>query len=258
VAETAKRLLVVACEVLARELRFAAARSPRIVDLVMLSQGLHEVEKPGMAEEIQKHIDAADPALYDGIGLAYALCNNGVLGVAARSVPVAVPRAHDCIALLLGSHARYAEEFERAPGTYYFSPGWLERDRTNIPHQRRTVVETLGTGRSYEQLVAEHGEENARYVWEQLHGQWSRHYTRGAYIAPPFPVAGAFEQAARARAGEHGWEYQRLEGSIALLDRLVSGDWTADEFVVLAPGRTLAAGDPGSDILRAGDGSGPC
>ena len=47
-----KRLLVVACEVLARELSHAAASAPRAVDLVMLSQGLHEVEKPGMAREL--------------------------------------------------------------------------------------------------------------------------------------------------------------------------------------------------------------
>jgi Protein of unknown function (DUF1638) len=245
-----KRLLIIACEVLARELQFAAAASERVVDLELLSQGLHEVEKPGMAEEIQKSIDAADPELYDGIGLAYALCNNGVLGVIARAVPVAVPRAHDCIALLLGSHARYQAEFEGEPGTYYFSPGWLERDSTNMAHQRSTVVDSLGTGQSYEEMVAEYGEDNARYIWEQLHGGL-QNYTRAAYIAPPFPVAAKFEPAARARAEEHGWKYQRLEGELGLLQKLVSGEWPAEEFLVLAPGGKLVAGDPGSDILRS-------
>jgi hypothetical protein len=246
-----KRLLIVACEVLARELAHAAARSPRIVDVVPVSQGLHEVEKPGMAEEIQRHVDAADPELYDGVGLAYALCNNGVIGVAARSLPVAVPRAHDCIALLLGSHARYREEFERAPGTYYYSPGWLERDRTNLPHHFRTVTEGLGTDRSYEELVEQYGKENADHVWEQLHGLWTQHYTRAAYIAPPFPLPGRFEDAARAKADEHGWSYQRLEGDLGLLEKLVAGEWPAEEFLVLEPGEVVVAGDPGGDILRA-------
>ncbi|MHC4914140.1 MAG: DUF1638 domain-containing protein [Planctomycetota bacterium] len=246
-----KRLLVVACEVLARELEFAAASSPRAVDLAMLSQGLHEAEKPGMAEEIQGRIDAADPELYDGVGLAYALCNNGIVGLRARSIPVAVPRAHDCIALLLGSHARYTEEFEREPGTYYYSPGWLERDRTNLPHQFRTVKEGLGTDRSYDDLVAEYGEDNAKYVWEQLHGQWSQHYTRAAYIAPPFDVPGRFEEMARERAAEHGWKFERVAGDASLLARLVAGEWSPGEFLVLAPGEELVAGDPGSDILRA-------
>ncbi len=252
-----KRLLIIACEVLARELQFVAAGSQRTVDVELLSQGLHEVEKPGMAEEIQKHIDAADPELYGGIGLAYALCNNGVLGVAARAVPVAVPRAHDCIALLLGSHARYQAEFEAQPGTYYFSPGWLERDSTNMAHQRSTVVESLGTGQSYEEMIAEYGEDNARYIWEQLHGGL-QNYTRAAYIAPPFPVEAQFEPVARARAAEHDWKYERLEGGLGLLRKLVSGEWPAEEFVVLAPGRKLVAGDPGGDILRAGEGGREC
>jgi hypothetical protein len=250
-----RRLLVVACEVLARELSFAAASSPRAVDLVLLSQGLHEAEKPGMAEEIQKHVDAADPELYDGVGLAYALCNNGVVGVAARDLPVAVPRAHDCIALLLGSDARYRAEFDAEPGTYYYSPGWLERDRTNLPHQFTTVGQGLGTDRSFEELVEQYGEDNARYVWEQLHGQWSQHYTRAAYIAPPFPVDGKFEAAARERAAQNAWRFQRLEGGLSLLEKLVAGEWPAEEFLVLKPGESAVAGDPGGDILRAEGGT---
>lgn len=250
-AEVEKRLLVVACEVLARELQFVAASAERPVDIEMLSQGLHEAEKPGMADQIQKSIDAADPGLYDGIALAYALCNNGVLGIVARSLPVAVPRTHDCIALLLGSHARYQAEFEAEPGTYYYSPGWLERDTTNMPHQMPTVQDTLGTGGSYAELVEQYGEENARYVWEQLHGSWEQHYTRAAYIAPPFPVPENFEAAARARAEENRWKYQRIEGRPGFLEKLVSGRWPADEFLVLSPGEKLVAGDPGGDILRA-------
>ena len=58
-----KRLLLVACEVLAREAHFAAARSPRIVDVELVTQGLHDLEKPGMAEELQRRVDAADPEL---------------------------------------------------------------------------------------------------------------------------------------------------------------------------------------------------
>jgi len=37
-----------------------------------------------------------------------------------------VPRAHDCITLLLGSKERYAKLFGERPGTYWYSAGWLE------------------------------------------------------------------------------------------------------------------------------------
>ena len=247
-----KRLLAVTCEVLAREAQYAAARAARPVDLVFLSQGLHEVEKPGMAGEIQKKIDAADEGLYEAVVLGYALCNNGVVGLAARALPVVIPRAHDCIALLLGSRARYDAEFGSEPGTYYYSPGWLERDGTNMAGpQLRTVSQTMGLDRSYDDLVAEYGRENADFIWQQLKGGLEN-YTRAAYIAPPFEVPDALEASARAKAAEHDWKYQHLDGDLSLLDRLFAGDWPPEDFLVLAPGAVLAAGDPGGDIVRAG------
>ncbi|HOX06200.1 MAG TPA: DUF1638 domain-containing protein [Planctomycetota bacterium] len=247
-----KRLLILTCEVLAREVHHAAARSPRIVDVELVTQGLHDVEKPGMADALQKKVDAADPELYDAVGLAYALCNNGIVGLAARSVPLVVPRAHDCITLLLGSRARYDEVFGQSPGTYFLSPGWLERDHTNLasPAGVPNIKDKLGWGKSREDLVAEYGEENADFIMEQLTGGL-KHYTRMLYIAPPFAVGADAERAARAKAAERGWTFERTDGSLALIERLVSGDWPASEFLVVPPGHRVAAGDPGGDIMRA-------
>jgi hypothetical protein len=247
-----RRLLVLTCEVLAREVQHAAARSPRIVDIELVTQGLHDVEKPGMADALQKKVDAADPGLYDAIALAYALCNNGIVGLTARTLPLVVPRAHDCITLLLGSRGRYDQIFGQAPGTYFLSPGWLERDHTNLasPAGVPNIKDKLGWGKSREDLVAEYGEENADFIMEQLSGGL-KHYTRLLYITPPFPVAAASEQAARERAAEKGWAFERTDGSLALVEKLVSGDWPTSEFLVVPPGHRVIAGDPGGDIVRA-------
>jgi hypothetical protein len=249
---TQKRILVLTCEVLAREVQYAAARSPRIVDVELVTQGLHDVEKPGMARELQKRVDAADPGLYTAVALAYALCNNGIVGLSARSTPLVVPRAHDCITLLLGSRARYDAVFGAEPGTYFLSPGWLERDHTNLagPDGTESIKDKMGLGRSMADLVAEYGEENAAFIREQLTGGL-KHYTRTLYIAPPFPVPPEMEAAAREKNAERGWRFERTEGDLALIEKLVSGDWPAEDFLVVPPGERVAAGDLGGEIVRA-------
>jgi len=54
------------------------------------------------------------------------LCGNGLNGIRAGQHILLIPRADDCIAILLGSYQVYKQEFQSAPGTYYLSKGWLE------------------------------------------------------------------------------------------------------------------------------------
>ena len=38
-----------------------------------------------------------------------------------------LPRAHDCITLLMGSRSEFESYFQDHPGVYYRSTGWVER-----------------------------------------------------------------------------------------------------------------------------------
>ena len=40
---------------------------------------------------------------YEAILLGYARCNDGLVGVTARDIPLVIPRAHDCITFFFGS-----------------------------------------------------------------------------------------------------------------------------------------------------------
>ena len=120
------RLRIVGCEVLARPLYLAAARSPHIVDLTLLKQGLHD-RPGGLRDRLQAEIEATGPTEHDAIGLAYGLCGGATSGLVASTTPVVLPRAHDCITLFLGSRERYASEFIDHPGTYWYAQDFMER-----------------------------------------------------------------------------------------------------------------------------------
>ena len=60
---------------------------------------------------------------YDAILLGYALCGRGTEGLRAGKTQLVLPRLHDCIGLLMGSHQAYMAYFEGHPGVYYRSPG---------------------------------------------------------------------------------------------------------------------------------------
>ena len=121
------RLRIVACEIFFRELCHLAARSARKVDVEFLPKGLHDQGGGAMRERLQAAIDATDPGRHDAVALAYGLCNNGLVGLRARALPLVLLRAHDCITAFLGSRARYARYFDERPGTLDGDLGLLHR-----------------------------------------------------------------------------------------------------------------------------------
>src|SRR5262245_12311217 len=122
------RLKLISCQVFCREMAAVIARSRNQVEIEFLSKGLHEIGCVGMAARIQEAIDGVCGD-FDAVLLGYGLCNNGLAGLCAHRVPLVVPRAHDCITLLLGSKERYLDYFEKNPGTYFKSTGWIEHEK---------------------------------------------------------------------------------------------------------------------------------
>lgn len=245
-----KRLLVIACEVFTREACAAAARSPHIVDLVFLPKQLHDLGEGPMAARLQTAMDRAlaeAPVPPDALVLLYGLCNNGVRGLHAP-VPLVLPRAHDCITLLLGSRARYEAHFQACPGTYYKSPGWIERDSDPAANPA-SVTRRLGIHRDRAALAAQYGEDNADYLMAAM-GDWFKAYRRLSLIDTGVGPVAAYRRTCRAQAQAHAWDYEELCGDPRLLQQLLNADWDPEAFLVLQPGQRIAPShDP--QIVRA-------
>ena len=158
-------LKLIACEIAFREICACVARSVNLFDLEFLSQGYHANPEIGI-RRIQDRIDAVEPDRFDGILVGYGLCNNMLLGLKARRTPLVIPRAHDCITFLLGSKERYQRVFAQAPGTYYYTAGWLENRQRGGERVDRKQGAGLGAQGRYKEMVEKYGADNARYLME--------------------------------------------------------------------------------------------
>lgn len=232
------RLKCVGCEVLSRVIYLCAAQSPHIVDVELLRYGLHDTPSD-LRVSLQAHIDASAGQDYDAIVLGYGLCGKATEGLTARSVPLVLPRAHDCITLFLGSRGRYHQEFDQNPGTYWFANDYVERSkRSGSSLAMGSAGPQTDMRATYDSYVARYGKDNADYLMTVM-GEWSRHYNRAVFVDMGVGDATVAEQAARENAARRGWAFERMAGDVILFRRLLSGDW-ADDFLVLQPGETVA------------------
>lgn len=228
---------MIACEVLAREMNYTTAASKHVFDIKLMDFGLHETPDK-LREELQAEIDASDGQGYDAVVLGYGLCSRGAAELQARSIPIVIPRCHDCITLFLGSRARYNEEFAAHPGTYYYSAGWIERKQGEVS---QGFIDGMHEGRyhqRYLEYVEKYGEDNAKFLIDQ-ETQWLQNYTRVALIDVGLGDIDGYRRFTRELADSRGWEHAEIAGDISLIRRLAEGNWDSEDFLVVPPGHKI-------------------
>lgn len=210
------KFLVLACAIMEREIRqFQNGR----VEFKFFDYGLHRTPE-NMPKALQWEIDQISEGDYDEIVLGYGLCSNGIVGVHSKKHTMIIPRIHDCIALFLGSLESYRNQFAEHPGTYYLTPGWIEKGETPLS--------------KYGSYAKSYGEETAQWV---LHEEM-KNYTRIAFINTGVYEIDSYRKIARQNAEFLNLSFQELEGCPTFFRELVCGPW-GKNFLIIEKGETV-------------------
>jgi len=229
-----QRFRLISCSVFTRELCALVASSARIVDPEFLELAAHE-NSDRLRAQVQDAIDRAEGKGYSAVLLGYGLCGNSLSGIAARSLPLVLPRAHDCCTILLGSTGAFVSEFGDNLSAPWSSCGYVERSADYM--RRSDSGRDNGFGLSLAEMAEKYGEENAAYLWETLHPSIEDSVRRFIELEETEGLGRAAMVGADAR--RDGKDFKLIRGNSRLLRALVDGPWNDQDFLVVRPGEAV-------------------
>ena len=241
-------LKLISCNVFQREASWCITRSPHVIDVEYTELGEH-VRSAGLRQLIQSRIDATEASgkAYDAILLLFGLCGNATVGLQARKTPLVIPRAHDCCTILLGSRAKFAEHFGDAPSTPFSSAGYIERGNYFLRTSDDGAPE-VQVGDAYKALVEKYGEEDAKYIWAEMHPDHGN--DRAVFIELPETAHLGYAAQFREKAAAVGKQAVELPGSVRLIEGLIHGRWDPKEYLTIPPGNATEGVYDWEEVIR--------
>ncbi|MFO1477452.1 MAG: DUF1638 domain-containing protein [Verrucomicrobiota bacterium] len=220
------RTVLVACRVFEGEIALHARGASHIVETRFLEMGLHDRprELRGSIQAILEELDGRDDL--EAVALAYGLCGNGTAGLGLSRHRLILPRAHDCIALFMGSAAAAARHGDSHPACHYYTPGWNRGRRVPGPDRLESLERELRFRFDADQVG---------YLLEVERAQWTVRDT-AVFIDLGTPDAGSEAAYARRCAEWLGWKFDWIRGDPRWLKDLIWGRWDEARFRVIPAG----------------------
>lgn len=220
---------LIACDVFQEELTALGGESPPWYRIEYLEMGLHD-QPDNLRKEVQAAIARLENDPEIGVVLfAYGTCGNGLIGITAARCPLILPRAHDCISILLGGIDPHNAVLKENPGTYFYSPGWVRGKRVPGPDREAHIREIYGERYpDDEEMVDDLVEADSDTF---------AHHNCAAYV--DLTQNADAENYCKDCAQHLGWQYRRLNGDASMLKDLLREDWDESRFLTVPPGHTI-------------------
>ena len=98
--------------------------------------------------------------------------------------------------------------------------------------------------------IKTYGERKAEMLLEMEQG-WMDAYNRCIYIDWEDMHSPKDEEFTSDCAAYLGWDFEAVKGDPSLLKRFIEGDWNEEDFLVVAPGQTIAQSFQEDTIIEA-------
>ena len=208
--------VLLACEMLRKELNYLMEKEPFGGEVVWMEKGLHEYPDR-LKEALRREIGNWDGKV-DYIVLVYGLCGNGVLGLKADRSRLVVPLFDDCIRCLLSHTAN--EPIPVDQKALYYTDEWMD-----------TSVSMLIKHNSYVEI---YGEKKAFKIYKAM----LKNYKRATFLETGLYDVDFAESRIRETCEKVGLEITRTPAYLRVYDDMLHGRWEK-EFIVTEPGEIV-------------------
>lgn len=211
--------VVITCGVMKPELEYLRSGS-KDVEVIYLEQNLHRTPHL-MPERVQAKVDEVAPYASQ-IVLGYGLCSNGIVGIQAPEQGLVITKAHDCIAIFLGSLEAYYQRSRKTPGSYYLTPGWIYEDKDPLGIMEKEYIPRMGAE------IAEWG------IKEEI-----KNYSHIILINTQVADPAFLRDRAVKNAQFFDKKYEEVQGDLFYFKRILFGPYQSELFYFVAPGEKI-------------------
>ncbi|MCD8197586.1 MAG: DUF1638 domain-containing protein [Lachnospiraceae bacterium] len=211
---------IVACAVMEKELQYIFSEEGLDYPIVWIESALHDVPKKlhaRLEEELEK-LQA------ERVILTFGLCGNSVIGLRADSREYILPKADDCITMLLGSRER-RRKLNSELAAYYLMEGWLRGPKTPMQELQR--------------VRERYGEKLGQEIIEVMYQNYRSLCLLDTGLSDLEQLKGECQPVAEIT----GTEVCVETGTLDWLRRLILGPWDSENFIVKHPGEEITEAD---------------